>query len=246
MKRIKTYLKFINESRGFDIDYRFPWAEELEGMANSIIDRIDGIVDEYNYGTHRGDCTDGFEFDIKDRTGIDAESLSKKYNISEDSVYDYYNVFLSDNLESVAEDIVEESGYFSNWCVAGRSGGWLVLESRTDLVDNPENTINSTLSELEYYTKGIDDEQLNKWKEFKEKSGKGYGFLKMANVEFEDFSDIQEAEEGANDTKESFGNAIKDIENLENELSKVQKRIDDFWDSSEDLFDDYLKSVTDF
>ena len=246
MKRIKTYLKFINESRGFDIDYRFPWAEELEGMADSIIERIDGIVDEYNYGTHRRDCTDGFEFDIKARTGIDAEGLAKKYNISEDSIYDYYNQFLSDNLESAANDIIGESGFFSNWCVAGRSGGWLVLEARTDLVDDPKDTIDSRLLELEYYTKGIDDELVNKWKVFKEKAGKGYGFLKMTGVEFEDFSDIEEAEGEANDTKESFENTLKQIDDLEKDLLKVQKRIDDFWDSSEDRFDDYLKSVTDF
>lgn len=246
MKRIKTYLKFINESKDFDIDYRFPWAKELEGMADSIIERIDGIVDEYNYGTHRRDCTDGFEFDIKDRTGIDAEDLAKKYNISEDSVYDYYNQFLSDNLESAANDIIGESGFFSNWCVAGRSGGWLVLEARTDLVDDPEKEINSILSELEYYTNGIDDELVNKWEEFKEKAGKGYGFLKMAGEEFEDFSDIEEAEEEANTVKESFGNILKQIDGLEKDLLKVQQRIDDFWETSQQNFEEHLKVVTDF
>lgn len=245
MRMIKTYLKFINESKNFDIDYRFPWAEELEGMADSIIERIDGIVEEYNYGTHRRDCTDGFEFNIKDHTGIDAEALSKKYGISEDEVYSYYQYFLSDNLESAANDIIGESGFFSNWCVAGRSGGWLVLEARTDLVDDPEEVINSRLLELEYYTNGIDDELVNKWKEFKEKAAKGYNLLRTIGIRNEDFSDIEEAEEEANSVKESFENTLKQIDDLEKDLSKVQQIIDDFWETSEENFEEHLKNVTD-
>ena len=245
--RIKKYLKFINESKKFSIDERFPWSSDIESLCYSIVEKIEEIKETYNYGRHGRDCgKKGFEFNIKNYSSMDSSELSQKYGIDEEEIYSYYQQFLDDNLESGAVDIVESSGYFSDWCVAGRSGGWLVLKSESDIIEDSEESIDSILLELEYYTNGISDEELTRWNQFKQKSGKGFTFLKMADFEFEDFSDIEEAEKEAESTKDSLKNILTDAEKLDKELTGVKKRIKDFWENSEKNFDNYLSSQSDY
>lgn len=248
MKNILRYRDFLKESFGTEtIDMRFPWSEGIKSLAESIIAKVGELKSEYNWEKHYN--SDGFELDIKDRSQskINFDELSKKYDIGEENLYNYWYTFLGEQLEMNAEDIIENSQNFANYSVEGRSGGWLVLIPEEDIFDNPESIVDNYLEDLNYATEDLSDNSIDLWKLSKEES-RGFGFLSKLDVndeeELEEVGRIKEAEYTAEETKESLESLMNELNEIGEELESIKERINNFWEKSGELFEEELKYLS--
>jgi len=239
MKNIKKFIDFLNESSSvkeqFDLDPRFDSSDDIADLINQILEKSEHLKDHYNYDRHEGK---GFEFDIKVRTYPAIKDLSSKYDKDEDELYHMWEIFLSDNLQSEADDIVQNSGYFNDWYQEGRSGGWLSLTHSSDAIENPYDLIRDTVSDLNYFTAKVDDSEIEQIKNL-EKAGKGFRFLDAMDM-IERSEEMLNAEEEAKEVKQKLEEIIKELDNLETDLEKVEKRIKTFWDNSSKWFEEFV------
>lgn len=238
MLRLLKFSEFLNESinktmRDFGLDERFEWSRELGELAENILGKSNELKEEYGYGRR---SNDGFEFDIKTRSWPDLDNLAAKYNATEEEIDDLWYIFLSDQLEMYGEDIIENGKFFEDWSQGGRSGGWLILKSNFEDPDSVTNEI----YDYNLYANRVDDEDFNEWKEFQEKGGKGLRMLKSFNIKTPIPEDIQILEDKFNDCKSNLEFLIKELNLLETHLIKVKKSIDDFWNNSNEYFNDFL------
>jgi len=239
MIRLVKFSEFLNESidqtmKDFGLDERFEWSRELGELAENILNKSNELKEEYGYGRR---SNNGFEFDIKTRSWPDLDNLAAKYNVTEEEIDDLWNLFLSDQLEMYGEDIIENDKFFENWSQGGRSGGWLILEYN---IEDPDSVINDEISDYIYYANQVDDEDFNEWKEFQERGGKGLRMLKSFNIKTPIPEDIQILEDEFNTCKPNLESLIEELNVLETHLIKVKKSIDDFWNNSNEYFNDFL------
>jgi spermidine/putrescine-binding protein len=239
MIRLVKFSEFLNESidqtmRDFGLDERFEWSRELGELAENILNKSNELKEEYGYGRR---SNNGFEFDIKTRSWPDLDNLASKYNVTEEEIDDLWYLFLSDQLEMYGEDIIENDKFFEDWSQGGRSGGWLILEYN---MEDPDSVINDEISDYNYYTNQVDDEDFNEWKEFQERGGKGLRMLKSFNIKTPIPEDIQILEDEFNTCKPNLESLIEELNVLETHLIKVKKSIDDFWNNSNEYFNDFL------
>lgn len=244
MLRLLKFSEFLNESidqtmRDFGLDERFEWSEKLAELSEEIINKSNELKDTYGYG-RRSD--DGFEFDIKTRSWPDLDNLAAKYNATEEEIDDLWYLFLSDQLEMYGEDIIENGKFFEDWSQGGRSGGWLILKYN---FEDPDSVINDEISDYIYCADRVDNEDFNKWKEFTEKGGKGLRMMRSFGVKAGIPDDIQILEDEFNDCKSNLESLIEELNLLETHLIKVKKSIDDFWNNSNEYFNDFLDSQFD-
>jgi hypothetical protein len=240
MKNIKKFIDFLNESSSakneFDLDPRFDWSDDIADLIDQILEKSEHIKDYYDYDRHGGK---GFEFDIKVRTYPNIEDLSSKYDMKEDELYSMWDLFLSDNLQSEADDMVQSSGYFHDWYQEGRSGGWLSLTHSSDAIENPYDLIRDTVSDLNYFTDKVDDSEIEELKNKEKEGGAGFRFLNVTGV-IEKPESINNAEEEAKEVKQKLEEIIKELDNLETDLENVEKRIKNFWDNSSKWFEEVV------
>ena len=239
MIRLVKFSEFLNESidqtmKDFGLDERFEWSRELGELAENIINKSNELKEEYGYGRR---SNNGFEFDIKTRSWPDLDNLASKYNVTEEEIDDLWHLFLSDQLEMYGEDIIENGKFFEDWSQGGRSGGWLILEYN---IEDPDSVINDEISDYNYYANQVDDEDFNEWKEFQERGGKGLRMLKSFNIKTPIPEDIQILEDEFNTCKPNLESLIEELNVLETHLIKVKKSIDDFWNNSNEYFNDFL------
>jgi len=230
-------LKEIKESQNynFSIDKNFPWGEEIDSLANQVLEKSNHLKEEFEYNRHGGD---GFEFDIKARTWPDADYLSHKYGYSDEEIYDMWDQFLTDNLQTFGDDIVENSGYFDDWYQDGRSGGWLLLKHKSTLINDPESVIDDEIFDLNYMIENLEEDYFDIFIEGIEISK----ILKLI---------IKKGIEGylVNDLKKrsdlvisGLKEHLSELEKLESELEGVQNRIKKFWENSKKYFNDYIEN----
>jgi hypothetical protein len=239
MIRLVKFSEFLNESidqtmKDFGLDERFEWSRELGELAENILNKSNELKEEYGYGRR---SNNGFEFDIKTRSWPDLDNLASKYNVTEEEIDDLWNLFLSDQLEMYGEDIIENGKFFEDWSQGGRSGGWLILEYN---IEDPDSVINDEISDYNYYANQVDDEDFNEWKEFQERGGKGLRMLKSFNIKTPIPEDIQILEDEFNTCKPNLESLIEELNVLETHLIEVKKSIDDFWNNSNEYFNDFL------
>jgi len=244
MIRLVKFSEFLNESidqtmRDFGLDERFEWSRELGELAENILNKSNELKEEYGYGRR---SNNGFEFDIKTRSWPDLDNLASKYNVTEEEIDDLWNLFLSDQLEMYGEDIIENGKFFEDWSQGGRSGGWLILEYN---IEDPDSVINDEISDYNYYANQVDDEDFNEWKEFQERGGKGLRMLKSFNIKTPIPEDIQILEDEFNTCKPNLESLIEELNVLETHLIEVKKSIDDFWNNSNEYFNDFLEGQFD-
>lgn len=239
MIRLVKFSEFLNESidqtmRDFGLDERFKWSRELGELAENILGKSNELKEEYGYGRR---SNDGFEFDIKTRYWLDLDNLAAKYNATEEEIDNLWYLFLSDQLEMYGEDIIENGKFFEDWSQGGRSGGWLILKYN---FEDPDSVINDEIYDYNLYANRVDDEDFNKWKEFQERGGKGLRMLKSFNIKTPIPEDIQILEDEFNTCKPNLESLIQELNVLETHLIKVKKSIDDFWNNSNEYFNDFL------
>jgi len=244
MIRLVKFSEFLNESidqtmEDFGLDERFEWSRELGELAENILNKSNELKEEYGYGRR---SNNGFEFDIKTRSWPDLDNLASKYNVTEEEIDDLWYLFLSDQLEMYGEDIIENGKFFEDWSQGGRSGGWLILEYN---IEDPDSVINDEISDYNYYANQVDDEDFNEWKEFQERGGKGLRMLKSFNIKTPIPEDIQILEDEFNTCKPNLESLIEELNVLETHLIEVKKSIDDFWNNSNEYFNDFLDSQFD-
>jgi spermidine/putrescine-binding protein len=239
MIRLVKFSEFLNESidqtmRDFGLDERFEWSRELGELAENILNKSNELKEEYGYGRR---SNDGFEFDIKTRSYPDLDNLASKYNVTEEEIDNLWYLFLSDQLEMYGEDIIENGKFFEDWSQGGRSGGWLILKYN---FEDPDSVINDEISDYNFYANRVDDEDFNEWKEFQERGGKGLRMLKSFNIKTPIPEDIQILEDEFNTCKPNLESLIEELNVLETHLIEVKKSIDDFWNNSNEYFNDFL------
>lgn len=244
MLRLLKFLEFLNESidqtmRDFGLDERFEWSRELGELAENILGKSNKLKEEYGYGRR---SNDGFEFDIKTRSWPDLDNLAAKYNATEEEIDDLWYLFLSDQLEMYGEDIIENGKFFEDWTQGGKSGGWLILKYN---FEDPDSVINDEIYDYNLYANRVDDEDFNEWKEFQERGGMGLRMLKSFNIKTPIPEDIQILEDEFNTCKPNLESLIEELNVLETHLIKVKKSIDDFWNNSNEYFNDFLDSQFD-
>lgn len=148
------------------------------------------------------------------------------------------------NLQSYGDDIVEESPYFEDWFTAGRSGGWLILKHKSNLINDTEPVIEDTVNYLNNLTDEIGDEEYQELKkiylndDFKNIKG----VLKRFDMVPEYLQNFHYAEKESESVIKSLKEFLKELENLEDALDGVKNRINNFWENSETYFEDYLES----
>jgi hypothetical protein len=241
---ILRFSQFINESDsyGFEIDQRFPWTDKINDLVDQIMSKKRYLTGNFEYDRHNGN---GFEFNIKSRAFPDTEDLSKKYGYSEDELNYMWDSFLSDNLQMSGDDIIENSENFDDWFTTGRSGGWLILKHKSNLITDPESVIEDNLSYLNDLTDEIDEEEYQEWKKFYEddvETKRGSNLLKSFEIEVGDFENVKSAEDESKVAIASLEENLKELQNLEKDLDEVQKRIDTFWEDAEVNFEEYVEN----
>jgi len=244
MIRLVKFSEFLNESidqtmKDFGLDERFEWSRELGELAENILNKSNELKEEYGYGRR---SNNGFEFDIKTRSWPDLDNLAAKYNVTEEEIDNLWYLFLSDQLEMYGEDIIENGKFFEDWSQGGRSGGWLILEYN---IEDPDSVINDEISDYNFYANRVDDEDFNEWKEFQERGGKGLRMLKSFNIKTPIPEDIQILEDEFNTCKPNLESLIEELNVLETHLIEVKKSIDDFWNNSNEYFNDFLEGQFD-
>ena len=156
-----------------------------------------------------------------------------------------WDSFLSDNLQMEGDDIIENSEDFDDWFTTGRSGGWLLLKHKSNLISDPESVIEDNLTYLNDLTDEIDEEEYQEWKKFYEdddETKRGSNLLKAFNIEVGDFENVKYAEEESKTAIASLEENLTELKKLENSLDKVQERIDSFWEDSEVNFEEYVEN----
>jgi spermidine/putrescine-binding protein len=244
MIRLVKFSEFLNESidqtmKDFGLDERFEWSRELGELAENILNKSNELKEEYGYGRR---SNNGFEFDIKTRSWPDLDNLASKYNVTEEEIDNLWYLFLSDQLEMYGEDIIENGKFFEDWSQGGRSGGWLILEYN---IEDPDSVINDEIADYNFYANRVDDEDFNEWKEFQERGGKGLRMLKSFNIKTPIPEDIQILEDEFNTCKPNLESLIEELNVLETHLIEVKKSIDDFWNNSNEYFNDFLEGQFD-
>lgn len=246
-KNILKFSEFIKESESslseYNIDKRYYWSEEIGNLIDEIIKTSSSLKDQYNYNVHSGygDNT-GFEFDIKSRKWPDADRLTKKYGITEESLNDYWWGFIEDSLQYTGDDIIENSKFFTEWSQTGRSGGWLVLNINNDIISDTEQVINDSVADLNYYTESVDDEDFEKWNELRTVGKSGFRLLQRDDI-IDDFENIDDAEKESKEVKTKLQGFISELALLEEELKGINKRIREFWEKSLEYFEEELNYI---
>ncbi len=234
MRRIKE-----SQDYKFAIDERFPWSEEIISLCDRILEKAPQLKKDFNYNRHR---REGFEFNIKAKWWPDIDAISKKYGYSEDEIYEMWDQFLADNLQMWGDDIIENSAYFEDWFQEGRSGGWLVLNYKSELIEYTESDIDEEISDLNYMTESMDEA-------FNKIYIDGIGFLKILNSLKKSGIDVEHLESSFEDMEDksksvisSLKEKLSELEKIGAELEDVQSEIKKFWENSKNYFNDYIEN----
>jgi hypothetical protein len=229
-------MKEVKESQNynFSIDKEFPWGEEIDSLANQVLEKSNHLKGEFEYNRHKGD---GFEFNIKSRVGPDVDYLSDKYGYSDEEIYDMWDQFLADNLQTYGDDIVENSGYFDDWYQEGRSGGWLLLKHKSPLINDPESVIDDEIFDLNYTIENLEEDYFDIFIEGIEIS-KIIKLIIKRGIEGDLVNDLKKKSDLViSGLKEH----LSELKKLESELEGVQGIIKNFWEKAEEYFNDYVE-----
>ena len=232
---IKRFKEFIFESvtaNEYGLDERFPWTEKMEEMIDEILFLSSGLKDDYRYGKRD---TSGFEFNVKMRSWPDGSD----FGVSDETINDLWGTYLSDNLEMAGDDIIETSEeLFDAWFQTGRSGGWLLLQHDSRVINEPEDLIRDIVDDVNTYTEDISDEDIELWKKLN--STKGNRILQRLG-QSQEFEDIEEAELYVKDALEALEYEVDYLKKLKSKLEAVDSRIDNFWRDAQKYFSEYAK-----
>jgi hypothetical protein len=252
MSQIKRFSKFLKESssteKEYGLDPRFPWTEEIGSIIDQIIEKVEYIKSEYEWGRHDRHSPVGFEFDIKTRSWPDTEEIAQSSGFTEEEIESMWDLFLADRLEMSGNDFVETYDFFDDWGQTGRSGGWLLMipDRHTKyLIEDYEEKIRDGVSELNDETESLELEEgeLEKWLEIK--NMKGFKLLKRLGHE-EEYKELDALEKESVSTITYLKNFLNELEGLEKVLSEIQKSIDNFWEKSDEYFIDFVEQEKEY
>ena len=240
MTRIKRFKELILESvtgQNFQLDERFPWTEKIEELIDEILFLSEGLKDDYHYGKRD---TPGFEFDVKMKKWPEGSD----FGVSDELINDLWWTFLQDNLKMAGDDIIETSEeLFDDWFQTGRSGGWLLLQHDSRVINEPEDLIRDIVDDVNTYTEDISDEDVELWKKLR--SSKGNRILQRLGQD-QEFEDIEEAELYVKDAIENLEYELNYLKKLKEKLEAVDSRIDRFWENSLKYFKEYAEEELGF
>jgi hypothetical protein len=152
-----------------------------------------------------------------------------------------WDLFMSDNLEMYGNDIIENDPNFTEWFTAGRSGGWLLLKHKSNLIEDPVSVIEDDVSYLNDLTDQIGDDEYREWEEFINIAGSGARLLGRMDIEVGDFENVKYAEDESKVAIASLQNRLEELVNLEKSLDKVENLISSFWEDAQVNFEEYVK-----
>lgn len=207
--------------------------DEIESDANSLIEN-------YKWGLHGG--IEGFEFNIKPRKHPDMELIRKKYEISDEYVYELWNQFLSESLRTYMEGYLENHpGIIKKFHQTGRSGGWIKIipydaVGREDLENNINDEIES-VKDSQKYLSDDDISDLNFLYQSKnsEKRKKAIGILRtLGGIEISGDSEYYLKEKDK--ALENLELTHNDVSKISGFLKKVDDDIENFWNNSHNTF----------
>ena len=137
------------------------------------------------------------------------------------------------------DDIIETSEeLFDDWFQTGRSGGWLLLQHDSRVINEPEDLIRDIVDDVNTYTEDISDEDIELWK--KMNSTKGNRILQRLG-QSQEFEDIEEAELYAKDALKDLEYEVDYLKKLKSKLEEVDSRIDNFWRDAQKYFSEYAR-----
>ena len=245
MKKVKSFVDFVAESSttstysNYDLKKDLEWNEEIAGKIDAIEELARSMRNDYEWNRHGRDYRgDGFEFKIKARNFPDVDGIAKKYDVSQDEVWDLWNDFLNDNLSGYADGYVEDNpDLFKEWLQVGRSGGWLVLieelgldeERVQELIQDDLHYVNDAASDLSEE----DIEDLNFQYKYKDDEKKKKGFGLLTSLKISDLSDDAKYYlKRKDETIESLESMLNEYKEMEKKLGEIQKDIDNFWENA--------------
>ena len=119
-----------------------------------------------------------------------------------------------------------------------RSGGWLLLQHDSRVINEPEDLIRDIVDDVNTYTEDISDEDVELWKKLR--SSKGNRILQRLGQD-QEFEDIEEAELYVKDAIENLEYELNYLKKLKGKLEAVDSRIDRFWKDSLKYFKEYAE-----
>lgn len=145
MGTIKNFTNWLNENLNFHFNVKYPWEEKISEKIDEI-EKIHNILeDDFEYNRY-GQSRNGVWLNIKVYDGPDTEEISKKYDLTEEEIDEYYRKYLDETIETFCEGL--ELHWLKDYVVGGRSGGWLGLIG-IDL-DDIEVQIEEKIDEYQY------------------------------------------------------------------------------------------------
>jgi len=239
MKYLLEFTKFVNESNIWIEPERFPWEEQINALAQELIEKSEELKDKFDWNRHK---TQKFEFEIKTRNWPDVDELIQEFGLSENGLEHLWNEYLASSLEQAGNDIVESSDFLTDWYQGGRSGGWLLLETDLESVLYPDSVVENIIDDYVWSSRDITDEEYEQWKSLNREDHdvkKGVRLLTQFNIL--DFETINLAEEESKKIVESLKKELEQLNQLEVELNNVQDRINSFWKNVDQSFREYVQ-----
>jgi hypothetical protein len=134
-------------------EIRFPWEDEIVENLEEIKQILNSLDEDFETNRYGESSDPTYHLNIKFHDGPNVENLCKKYNISEDSVFESWSDYLSDQLESFVDSL--DYGWLQDTWQSGRSGGWLTLEVYPQY--DTENALDRVLDHLANYESEVED-----------------------------------------------------------------------------------------
>ena len=254
--KLKTFSQFILESRGNDWDYAGHYASYLSKFSGdaSILESLKSLDKQLNHleeawWYNREGSSGHYALNMKIYQWPDLEKWAEakgetdEDEITEEAMNSDWARFMEDTYEISAEDYANNYDWIDKVGVGGRSGGWLLLYldyDHRDLEHDLEGMFDEYLSSLDQ----LDDPNiLHDIKRLKDEDGDAQELVDLGIIDESDYELAEDVLKDRENLEEFLRDQINNFNQIEVDLEAIQRNIDEFKESAEEDFYDWLRNL---
>ena len=254
--RLHTFNQFILESRGNNWDYASHYASYLSKFSgdSSILELVKDLDRQMNH------LEDSWWYNREGRSGhyalnmkihkwpdldkwAEAKGETDEDEITEEAMYQDWARFMEETYEISAEDYANNYDWIDKVGVGGRQGGWLLL-----YLTNDHSSIEYDLeAHFDDYLASLDQLEdpniLLDIKRLKEEDGDAQELVDLGIINEDDYELAEEVLTDRETLEEYLTEKINEFAQIEIDLEAIQRNIDEFKESAEEDFYDWLRNL---
>lgn len=255
-KRLKTFSTFILERADWDYTNHYkkylgkmPGDETMLAAIKDLDETVNRLEDKYWYNREGRDFRyPHYALDMKIHewpdldewaklTGHSAEELEDDRSGLEDSMYRDWGTFMEETYEDYSEHYADSFSWLRQVGVGGKSGGWLLLAPNTDHSDlerNLEEAMDNYLTAADQVESNPDLLRILKNEEEAEELAE-LGILDQEQIDL-----AREAVEAQDEALGSTLSAVRELEEIEEDLEMVVSDIQKFRETCKQRFYEWV------